>query len=329
MRHGGWVQEVVDAVVPEKHLVGLAPKKAGKRWSMTCPRCGKTGKAYLLPGQSFIYCNRANNCGESSSVINMVANGSPEVVRGADFKAALMTAAAKVGVELRGNVDGAGDVDVVRASLAMVEKLAVSHLSGDSAEATTAREYLDTRAVDEDAARDLGIGLLGAHIPIVIAKKFGPEALSATGIEPLANHIVVVAKDRFGNPVGAHGRVPTDATFGLKTRTAAGTSKATPFLLDRVVGHDHTDVLIVEGLFDGLVSHAHGVDNAVALLGVNVTDANVRELVAAGIVRATLCLDADEAGRNGTLEAMPRLEAAGIETFVAPALVTGDEKEVG
>lgn len=72
------------------------------------------------------------------------------------------------------------------------------------------------------------------------------------------------------------------------------------------------DLVITEGLLDALIATAREVPNVAALLGRSITEEQTRQAVRHG-GRITLCLDADEAGRTGTQEAISKLLQAAKE----------------
>jgi len=67
------------------------------------------------------------------------------------------------------------------------------------------------------------------------------------------------------------------------------------------------DLIITEGILDAMNAAAHGLLHTVAIGGADLTNAQVKELLALNPQRVTLFLDNDEAGRIGTSRAIQKL----------------------
>lgn len=86
----------------------------------------------------------------------------------------------------------------------------------------------------------------------------------------------------------------------------------------------YTDLVIVEGLLDCMIAHARGVLNVVALGGNQITEAQAQAAVKHCGGSITLCLDNDQAGREGTDAAINTLleaanaEGAQLKIYIAP-----------
>jgi DNA primase len=78
------------------------------------------------------------------------------------------------------------------------------------------------------------------------------------------------------------------------------------FNYHRVVGAQH--LVIVEGYWSVFRLHALNVP-AVALMGTNLSEIQVKLLGWSGARRLTLLLDADRAGRKATADLLPRLSS--------------------
>ena len=80
------------------------------------------------------------------------------------------------------------------------------------------------------------------------------------------------------------------------------------------------DIVIVEGFLDALISDARGVDNVVALGGVNLSTEQIRHAISKGAKKFTLCLDRDKAGAENTLKAIDLIVAEGISRVYVATL---------
>lgn len=74
-------------------------------------------------------------------------------------------------------------------------------------------------------------------------------------------------------------------------------------------------VMVTEGYFDVISMHQAGMENTVGLMGVNMSDIQASELVKR-TDRIVLMLDADEAGRNGTVNAILQLFKLNVSVYV-------------
>jgi len=75
------------------------------------------------------------------------------------------------------------------------------------------------------------------------------------------------------------------------------------------------DIVIVEGYLDALISDVRGIENVVALGGVNLSSEQVKDALERGAKKFTLCLDKDTAGESGTLKAIEVILAAGVSNI--------------
>ena len=72
------------------------------------------------------------------------------------------------------------------------------------------------------------------------------------------------------------------------------------------------DLLIVEGYLDALISEAKGIDNVVALGGVNISEDQIKNAISKGAKSFTLCLDKDKAGVEATNKAIDSILSEGV-----------------
>ena len=72
------------------------------------------------------------------------------------------------------------------------------------------------------------------------------------------------------------------------------------------------DLVVVEGYLDALICEVKGVENVVGLGGSQITGDQVRDAKKRGAKSITLCLDTDEAGKKGTLQAIEVILREGV-----------------
>jgi DNA primase catalytic core len=86
------------------------------------------------------------------------------------------------------------------------------------------------------------------------------------------------------------------------------------------------NLVVVEGYLDALISEVRGIDNVVALGGAKLTTDQVKDAVRRGVRSFTLCLDTDEAGREGILQSIELILNEGVQRIYVTTLSTGDTK---
>lgn len=72
------------------------------------------------------------------------------------------------------------------------------------------------------------------------------------------------------------------------------------------------DLVVVEGYLDALIAEVRGLDNIVALGGAKITSEQVRDAKRRGAKSFTLCLDTDEAGKEGIIQSIRTILAEGV-----------------
>jgi DNA primase catalytic core len=88
------------------------------------------------------------------------------------------------------------------------------------------------------------------------------------------------------------------------------------------------DLVIVEGYLDALISEARGVENIVALGGAKLTTDQVKDAVRKGVRSFTLCLDTDDAGKEGILQSIELILAEGVKRIYVTDLSKGGEGKI-
>jgi DNA primase catalytic core len=72
------------------------------------------------------------------------------------------------------------------------------------------------------------------------------------------------------------------------------------------------DLIIVEGYLDALICDVKGVENVVALGGAKISPDQVKDAITKGAKSFTLCLDNDQAGKEGILQAIEIIQGEGV-----------------
>lgn len=202
-------------------------------------------------------------------------------------------------------------------------------LLGPAGEA--ARTYLkDRRGLDDDAIRDLRLGLYTSVREVGDAlRDAGHEAslVQDTALlwNQLEGYILFPWADAVGQPLTLYGRWPGDPPQGRpKTIALPGeNTKASPLYFDRARGAGKKDVVLVEGVLDAALLQALGDQRVVACVAAQLSGEQVKTLVRYRVSSVTIALDPDGGGERGTLSCIRSLRYAGIPAFVAPRLPDG------
>lgn len=155
--------------------------------------------------------------------------------------------------------------------------------------------------------------------------------------EVFGNRLLVPISDEYGRPVGFGGRVlPSQATN--RTPKYLNTAATTLFNKSKILfnynnaRHEaakRNNIVILEGYFDVISAHEMGMPNAVALMGVALSDYQINMLKSLNC-EVTLSLDNDKAGRGTMLKLIPVLYENDINAYVYDtSMLEGNLKDFG
>ncbi|MEZ6189395.1 MAG: toprim domain-containing protein, partial [Planctomycetota bacterium] len=214
-----------------------------------------------------------------------------------------------------------------REVLARATQLAQNVLRG--AEGAQARAYAERRGLSLEAQEELAVGLWPSvgEVRRAIPTELHAAAQDA-GLfrEQFAGYLVVPWLDAWGRPLTLYFRWPgSELPQGLpKTQALPGAgTKSSPLYYDRAKHAGHSDLVLVEGVFDAAVLQARGETQVVACVAAQLSKAQVETLERNRVDSVTLVLDPDPGGEAGTRSCLKSLAAAGIQAYVAPTLPDG------
>ena len=307
-------------------------KKSGKDYKGKCPfHEDKTPSFYVVPAKGFYNCF---GCGESGDVFAFVMKR-----MGLDFVEAVKYVARKTGITVREVSARQVEEDPNRA-LYEANAFAREHyreLLGDETIGRPARDYLDGRGIDREAAERFGVGFApdewrglrtaaARHgIDDKILLDSGLVTTSERADEPydrFRNRIIFPIEGLSGKVLAFGGRLlgpGKGAKYLNSPETPVYTKGEVLYGLGwaRHAIRKEEAALVVEGYMDAVSLAAHGIPNAVAPLGTAMTSEQAR-LLARYASKVFLLYDSDIAGLKATFRNADVLLNAGIH----PSVVT-------
>jgi len=318
-------------------------KRAGTSWRALCPfHREKSPSFHVSPQKQAYYCF---GCGAGGGVFKFVM----EYER-VDFGTAVQRLAQKAGVTIVEEKGGPDDdrrralrdrlLDMHRAASDWFHHNLVRSQGG-----AAAREYLKSRAIGSDIAKDwqLGYAPEGGSALLAHLRKAGfrDNELRASGLfgggedgplrDRFRQRLMFPICNDYGEVIAFSGRVlppnedpakyvnsPETPLF-IKGRALFGLHKARRPLADTGTA------IVCEGQLDLIRVFESGMENVVAPQGTAFTPAQAR-LLKRYVETVILCFDSDRAGRTAVERSLPILLAAGFSVRVA-ALPPGEDPE--
>jgi DNA primase len=290
-------------------------KKGGKNYLGLCPfHSEKTPSFTVSPDKQIFHCF---GCGEGGNVFTFVMKQ-----EGLTFPEAAKHLARRYGIVLPDRRMSPGQKRRLdeKEQVLSVNRLAMDFFRQNLRSGPMggkAREYLAKRALTEATIDAFHIGyaspgwdnllkhLIGQHLPSSVIEKSGlvvPRKTSSGFYDRFRDRIVFPIFDLNRQVIGFGGRVMDDTLPKYlnspetpvynKSRSLYGLHLA------KARCREAESVFIVEGYFDAIALHQHGLVNTVATLGTSLTAEHVRML--RGYIgakgKAVLVYDSDEAG---------------------------------
>ena len=300
--------------------------RKGGKLSGLCPfHEEKTPSFFVFPDKGSYHCF---GCGAGGDVISFV-----EQIENADFNSAVEIIAKRNGVTVPAETGSKNDPRgrLFRAN-EKAEEYFVNCLS-DPRFCDRVTRALTDRGVSEETIEKFSLGyapdnkrlFLKAMYDSFISKKDLEEAGLIWCVEGkarcwFADRIMIPIRDERGRIVGFGGRSVSDKTRSPKylntTETEIFKKSKVLFGIDVAKRSRRDDFILCEGYFDAIMLHQNGYDNAVATMGVSLTDEHI-EILRKYKRSVTLCYDSDEAGTVGTARAAKLLKSRGIKVRVA------------
>lgn len=211
-------------------------------------------------------------------------------------------------------------------------------------EGKVAKEYLEQRGISLELAKQMGFGYAGKDaLSRIIAKnpKLNAYQYEQAGLiradtngtykDVFENRLMIPIKDEKGNTIAFSGRALDDQTPKYLHNCETTVFKKMNNLYNYQIAKNYSyaeELYVVEGFMDVVGAKRMGIDNAVALMGVELGDPQM-DLIKKCKCDIVLALDNDQAGMNAMLKHIPKLLKAGLSTYVIDIAKLGDFKDFG
>lgn len=320
--------------VVSEHVV---MKRSGKDYKGLCPFHPEKSPSFFVNSEKGIY--KCFGCGEGGDVFTFV-----QKVRKLDFIDTVRDLAMRYGVALIETESERGEFDKRSTQMLLYQQASeyFCRLLEDPREGLVARQYLENRGITEELCQKFKLGYAPAPWDGLLryltkSSSVTQETLVEAGLarrKPDSDHCYDLFRNRLMIPIlDEQGRV---IAFGGRTLSSEDPVKYinSPETLIYTKG-EHLfalnqakdsirqldSVIVVEGYFDAITSHAYGFTNTVAALGTALTERQAKLLCRyTESKRVYLCFDADTAGVKAVERGMEVLtqvaEGVGIEMRV-------------
>lgn len=200
-----------------------------------------------------------------------------------------------------------------------------------------ARDYLNSRNINNDAINELKIGYCHKSSDLfnyLKSKGFSTDEINVTGVcdKKLDGYISFPWLDANGKIITIyyryHKKNPPETKEGEKkipkTHALPGEkTKSHPYLFDSVVKNNHRECIFVEGLFDAIALQLAGETRVCSGIGASFSNDNINQLKRHRIERVYHIGDPDAGGDVGTESNIKRLLDAGIDVYIPERLPDG------
>ena len=313
-------------------------KRAGTSFRALCPfHSEKTPSFHVNPARQAYHCF---GCGAGGTAFRFLME-----YEHIEFAEAVRRLASRAGIPI---IEEAGSADDDRRERLRKRLLAVHNEAGawfatrlfKSTEGAAARDYLKTRGVDAETAREWGLGYApdswDALLTHLRACGFSEPEIEASGLAStkqesgvggrlyarFRGRLMFPIRNDYGETIAFSGRLldadakaakyvnsPETRLF-TKGRQLYGLDKAKRALIAA------KEAVVCEGQLDVIAAFRSGIDNAIAPQGTAFTPEQAR-LLARFVERVVLCFDSDRAGQEAISRSLPSLLECGLAVRVA------------
>lgn len=294
-------------------------KKAGANYKGVCPFHQEKTPSLMVSPQKQIW--KCFGCGKGGDHFSFVMEAEH-----LEFGDALRLLAQKAGVTLKPRTQAEHQSQGRKDSLYRINELAsriFEKILWETKDGQVAQNYLKKRGLDDKTIKDFRLGFAARNISVkdLMLKKGVPSAdLEKAGSpDKFFERIIFPIFDVMGHVIGFTGRTLGDAQpkylnspetpLFNKSRILYGLNFAKAAIKERDA------VILVEGQFDVVTLHHHGIANAVASSGTAITEGQL-QILSKYTQNFLLAFDNDSAGINTTKKVIEMLLAADLNARV-------------
>ncbi len=315
----------------------VALKKAGKDFIGLCPfHSEKTPSFTVSQTKQIFHCF---GCGAGGDVFSFLMKSD-----GISFPEAVTSMARRCGIQLPSRQMSPSEKETLseREKLFDINKKVLAYYRDQLLRGRTgepARQYFEKRGFSRDIINRFGLGYAPdgwdnlvrlfrkEQIPLALGEKAGliiPRASKSGYYDRFRNRIMFPIVDVTRQVVAFGGRVLDEAKPKYLNSPETPVYHKSRSLYGLHAAKDRCRetglVYIVEGYFDLLAMHQHGIANSVATLGTSLTPAHVRMLRRGYAGKARLVFDSDAAGIKAAQRSISLFmnEAAEVEIIILP-----------
>ena len=309
-------------------------KKSGSNMFGLCPfHSEKTPSFAVNPDKQICHCF---GCGKGGSAINFIME-----IENLSFSDAVEFLAKRAGLTVPES-DGSEELAAKRRRMLEINRDAARHFYEmlQSPSGTTARSYLAERGLSKAIVTRFGIGAAPDSWTLLIdamkKKGYTKQELIEVGLarsgkeeggayDMFRNRLMFPIIDVRGSVIGFSGRQLGEGNpkYINSTDTIVFNKRRNLFGLNFAKKTKSGMLILAEGNIDVVSLHQAGFDCAVASLGTSLTEEQAR-LMSRYTGLTVIAYDADEAGREAALRAIPLLEKTGMGVKV---IYMGDSKD--
>ena len=328
-------QEIVDQVIEANNIVDVIGSyvkltKKGSTWFGLCPFHNEKTPSFSVTdngARQMYYCF---GCHKGGSVLTFIMK-----YENASYTEALKMLADRAGIALPKPDYSREESERARRREAILEvnKEAAKYFYHllKSGRGTKGYAYLKDRGLTDETITGFGLGYADKYrddlYRYMKSKGYSDDVLKASGLFSIRetdthdyfwNRVMFPIMDVRSKVIAFGGRVMGDGEpkYLNSPETECFNKRRTLYGLHAAKRHKGRELILVEGYMDVISLHQAGFTNAVASLGTALTEGH------AGILKrytqnVIISYDADTAGQDAALRAIPKLREAGISVKVA------------
>ncbi|MFY7804987.1 MAG: toprim domain-containing protein, partial [Limnoraphis robusta] len=276
--------------------------------------------------------------GSPADYVHSLAVGRWERAKGRDFFNAVKILCDQAGVTIPDREISQAEIDKAqqweRRRVLLNHVIEFNHGVLISPLGDVARDYLNSRNINNDAINELKIGYCHKSTDLLQylkSKGFSTDEINVTGVceKKLDRYISFPWWDSTGKILTIYYRYseekpPETTPKTPKTYALHGEkTKSHPYLFDLVVKNNHRECIFVEGLFDAIALQLNGETRVCSGIGASFSNDNINQLKRHRIERVYHIGDPDAGGDVGTESNVKRLLDAGIDVYIPERLPDG------